>query len=79
MKKEIYLDYNFIQKCITLIWVEKLYQILLFKICKTKNNWIIKDFIKRKIQEIKFIVQDRKVVCGLSGGDGFFCHSISSS
>jgi len=39
-----------------------------FKICKSKNSWILEDFIKIKIKEIKKIVKDDKVVCGLSGG-----------
>jgi GMP synthase (glutamine-hydrolysing) len=39
-----------------------------FKICKAKNNWILEDFIKTKIKEIKNIVKEKRVVCGLSGG-----------
>ena len=39
-----------------------------FKICKIKQNWIIDDFIDRKIQEIKKIVKQDNVICGLSGG-----------
>ena len=39
-----------------------------FKICKAKNNWILEDFIKTKIKEIKKTVKGEKVVCGLSGG-----------
>ena len=39
-----------------------------FKVCKTKNNWILEDFIKRKIREIKKEVGNNKVICGLSGG-----------
>ena len=39
-----------------------------FKICKAKNNWILEDFIKTKIKEIKNIVKKERVVCGLSGG-----------
>ena len=40
----------------------------IFKICKAKNNWILEDFIKTKIKEIKNIVKKESVVCGLSGG-----------
>ena len=40
----------------------------IFKICKAKNNWILEDFIKTKIKEIKNIVKKERVVCGLSGG-----------
>jgi len=39
-----------------------------FKICKTEKNWILEDFIIKKINEIKQIVKEDKVVCGLSGG-----------
>ena len=39
-----------------------------FKICKAKNNWILEDFIKTKIKEIKKTVKGERVVCGLSGG-----------
>jgi len=39
-----------------------------FKICKAKNNWILEDFIKTKVREIKKIVKEDRVVCGLSGG-----------
>ena len=40
----------------------------IFKICKAKNNWVLEDFIKTKIKEIKKIVKEERVVCGLSGG-----------
>ena len=39
-----------------------------YYICNIKPNWILEDFVKRKIQEIKRIVKEDKVVCGLSGG-----------
>ena len=39
-----------------------------FKVCKTKHNWILDDFIDSKIQEIKKIVKQDNVICGLSGG-----------
>jgi len=39
-----------------------------FRICKAKNNWILEDFIKTKIKEIRKIVKEDRVVCGLSGG-----------
>ena len=47
---------------------KKIISNFVLKICKTENNWIIENFIKRKIKEIKLIVNDSKVVCGLSGG-----------
>ncbi len=40
----------------------------LFKVCKIKHNWILEDFINRKIKEIKKIVKQDSVVCGVSGG-----------
>ena len=39
-----------------------------FKVCKIKHNWILEDFIDKKIQEIKKIVKQDNVICGLSGG-----------
>ncbi|MDC0057096.1 glutamine-hydrolyzing GMP synthase [Alphaproteobacteria bacterium] len=47
---------------------KKIISNFVFKICKAKNNWILEDFIKTKIHEIKKIVKEDKVVCGLSGG-----------
>jgi len=38
------------------------------KICRVKNNWLIDDFIKVKIKEIRNTVGKDRVVCGLSGG-----------
>ena len=38
------------------------------KICKVKNNWLIDDFIKVKIKEIRNTVGKYQVICGLSGG-----------
>ena len=32
------------------------------------NNWVIESFIERKIKELKKVIGDNKVVCGLSGG-----------
>lgn len=40
----------------------------LFKICNCKGNWTMKSFIKSSVAEIRHIVGERKVVCGLSGG-----------
>ncbi len=40
----------------------------LFEICKLKKEWTMNNFIQNKIQEIKTIVNDKKVVLGLSGG-----------
>ena len=40
----------------------------LFKICLVKNKFELKDFIKNKIYELKLLLKDEKVICGLSGG-----------
>lgn len=39
-----------------------------FKICKAKNNWTMKDFITTKTKEIQEKVGKDKVLLGLSGG-----------
>ncbi len=39
-----------------------------FKICKAEKNWEMKDFIKEKLQEIRQVAGNSKVVCALSGG-----------
>ena len=46
----------------------KIIKNFIFKICKSKSNWIIESFIKRKIIELKKIIGNHRVVCGLSGG-----------
>jgi GMP synthase (glutamine-hydrolysing) len=40
----------------------------IFTICEAKPNWIIKNFISKKTRELKKIVNNDKVICGLSGG-----------
>lgn len=47
---------------------KKILENFIFKICKSKNNWILEDFIKNKIIELRSIVGKNKVICGLSGG-----------
>ena len=39
-----------------------------FKVCKAKADWTMKDFIQRQIEEIQTKVGDDKVLLGLSGG-----------
>ncbi|MBO7093374.1 MAG: glutamine-hydrolyzing GMP synthase, partial [Spirochaetia bacterium] len=39
-----------------------------FKVCKAKADWTMKDFIQRQIDEIRGKVGDDKVLLGLSGG-----------
>lgn len=40
----------------------------LFDICKVDADWSMSSFAQEKIQEIKDLVGDRKVLCALSGG-----------
>lgn len=40
----------------------------LFKVCKLQGDWSMTSFAEEKIQAIKDIVGDKKVICGLSGG-----------
>ena len=39
-----------------------------FKVCKAKADWTMKDFIQRQIEEIRAKVGEDKVLLGLSGG-----------
>ena len=39
-----------------------------FKVCKAKADWTMKDFIQRQIEEIRANVGSDKVLLGLSGG-----------
>jgi GMP synthase (glutamine-hydrolysing) len=39
-----------------------------FKVAQASPNWIMKDFIAEKIEEIREIVKDKKVIAALSGG-----------
>ena len=40
----------------------------LFRICDCFASWQMEDFIDRKIKQIRKVVKDKKVICGLSGG-----------
>jgi len=40
----------------------------LFKLAGLKPDWSMTSFIKRKTDEIRSLVGDKKVICGLSGG-----------
>ena len=46
----------------------KIIKNFIFDICKAKNNWVINSFIDRKIKELKLLIGNNNVVCGLSGG-----------
>ncbi|MBR4074598.1 MAG: glutamine-hydrolyzing GMP synthase [Firmicutes bacterium] len=47
---------------------QKLLKNFIFKVCQCEENWKMVDFTQEKIEEIKALVGDRKVMCGLSGG-----------
>tara|TARA_Y100000590_G_C15708797_1_gene1009569 strand:+ start:528 stop:2081 length:1554 start_codon:yes stop_codon:yes gene_type:complete len=40
----------------------------IFNISKIKNKFKIKNFIENKIQELKNIINDKNIICGVSGG-----------
>lgn len=40
----------------------------LYEICGCTKDWTMEAFVQEKIKEMKTIVGDRKVLCGLSGG-----------
>ena len=40
----------------------------IFSICKIKANWILEDFISTKVKELKKIINNNNIICGLSGG-----------
>ena len=40
----------------------------LYEICKIKGTWRMSDFMEQQCKQIKEIVGDKKVLCGLSGG-----------
>lgn len=39
-----------------------------FEICHANNNWSMKNYLDMQIEQIRKIVKDKKVLCGLSGG-----------
>ena len=46
----------------------KLIKNFLFKICLIKNKFKITNFIDKKVQQLKFEIKNKKIICGLSGG-----------
>ena len=40
----------------------------LYTICKVKKKFEIDNFISKKIRDLQYIIKDKKVICGLSGG-----------
>ncbi|MGL5149120.1 MAG: glutamine-hydrolyzing GMP synthase [Clostridium sp.] len=47
---------------------QKMLQNFLYNICELKQDWTMASFAQEKIQEVKNLVGDRKVLCALSGG-----------
>lgn len=39
-----------------------------FEICHANNNWSMKNYLDMQIEQIRKTVNDKKVLCGLSGG-----------
>ncbi len=39
-----------------------------FRICRLKENWSMRDFVEEKIKELRETLVDGRVVCGISGG-----------
>ncbi len=39
-----------------------------FKICKAKKNWQVKDWVENKVQEVSTTLEDRQALCAISGG-----------
>lgn len=46
----------------------KILENFVFKICKAKADWSMKNFKENAINDVKKIVGNKKVICGLSGG-----------
>ncbi|MFM7557896.1 MAG: glutamine-hydrolyzing GMP synthase, partial [Alphaproteobacteria bacterium] len=46
----------------------KILENFVFKICGVKGDWSMKNFKENAINDVKKIVGDKKVICGLSGG-----------
>ncbi len=40
----------------------------IFDVCKVEKNWSMETFIEEKVEEIREIVGEKKVLCALSGG-----------
>lgn len=47
---------------------QQLLKNFLYNVCNCEKNWTMSNFAKQKIEEIKEIVGDKKVLCALSGG-----------
>jgi GMP synthase (glutamine-hydrolysing) len=47
---------------------EVLIKNFIYNICQMKSNWTAKNFLSNKINEIRDMVCDKKIICALSGG-----------
>lgn len=47
---------------------QKMLENFLYKVCELKGTWSMASFAENKIKEIKELVGDKRVICGLSGG-----------
>uniref|UniRef100_A0A7C3UX26 GMP synthase [glutamine-hydrolyzing] n=1 Tax=candidate division WOR-3 bacterium TaxID=2052148 RepID=A0A7C3UX26_UNCW3 len=47
---------------------KKIFANFLFKVCACKPEWTMKDFLARKVKEIREEVGSEKILCALSGG-----------
>lgn len=47
---------------------QKMLENFLYRVCDLKGTWSMASFTEEKIKQIKELVGDKKVICGLSGG-----------
>lgn len=47
---------------------KEIFKNFLFNICRCEPNWIPQKFIESKVEEIRGIIGDKKIICALSGG-----------
>ncbi|WP_416175538.1 glutamine-hydrolyzing GMP synthase [Clostridium sp.] len=47
---------------------KKMINNFLFRVCNLKGDWSMSSFAEEKIQHIRQIVKDKKVICAMSGG-----------
>ena len=50
------------------VFGKKILENFVFNICNANSNWTMDSYIETKVKEIKEIVQDKKVLMGISGG-----------
>lgn len=47
---------------------KKMLRNFLYNVCQCKGDWLMSDFAKKSIQELRKKIGDKKVLCALSGG-----------